>query len=374
MARIAERTQSGFRVLCSRTMDRRVFLQQAALVPAAASAAATAGIPLRGLHLAAPKPDDLEMAHRFIQEVLPKEGVNTLFLEFNYHFRSRRFPDVVDEPALAGDQVRALAETTRRAGLKLVPQLNLLGHQSWAKTTFALLRAHPDFDETPGLSPGNEGIYCRSYCPRHPKVHEIVFGLVDELCELCEATDFHAGMDEVFLLGEAACPRCRDARKAELFADEVRLIRDHLAKTGRTLWMWSDRFLDGAATGIGKWEASLDGTHAELGSIPRDVVMCDWHYEAAHPTAALFALQGFRVASCPWRQSSVAVRQLDQIRAARRDASPVVAERLLGMIQTPWVGFAPFVRACAGDKDAAPDAREAAACFRELFRDLRRGG
>jgi hypothetical protein len=37
------------------------------------------------------------------------------------------------------------------------------------------LRAHPEFDETPGKYPSNEGIYCRSYCPLHPQVHDVVF-------------------------------------------------------------------------------------------------------------------------------------------------------------------------------------------------------
>ena len=102
--------------------------------------------------------------------------------------------------------------------------------------------------------------------------------------------------------------------------------------------------------------------------------MCDWHYEAAHPTAVYFALQGYPVTCCPWLKPSVALRQLDQIRAARRDASPAVAGRCLGMIQTTWTGFAGFLKGYAGDKDATPQAREAALCFKELFADLRRGG
>ena len=35
-----------------------------------------------------------------------------------------------------------------------------------------------EFDETPGKYPNNEGIYCRSYCPLHPEVHEVLFDLV----------------------------------------------------------------------------------------------------------------------------------------------------------------------------------------------------
>jgi hypothetical protein len=352
-------------------MNRRLFLQTAAAAPTAA-AGGTEGV--RGLHLSAPRPEELETVLRFIQEALPKEGVNTLFLEFGYRFRNRRSPKVVDEPALTPEQVQSLAAAARMAGLKLIPLVNLLGHQSWSSRTSALLREYPEFDESPGLYPGNEGIYCRSYCPRHPKVHEVVFGIVDDICELCETSDFHAGMDEVFLLAEDACPRCKGANKAEIFAGEVKLIRDHLAGSGRTMWIWADRFLDGAATGIGKWEASLDGTHPGLNAVPRDVVMCDWHYEAAHPTAVYFALQGYRVVSCPWRKASVALRQLDQMRAARRDASPAVAARMLGMMQTTWVGSSAFARAYAGDKEATAQARESAQCFKELFADLRRGG
>jgi len=51
---------------------------------------------------------------------------------------------------------------------------------------------------------------------------------VDEICEAFETDAFHAGMDEVFYLGEARCPRCGGKDKAELFAGEVQLLRDHL--------------------------------------------------------------------------------------------------------------------------------------------------
>jgi hypothetical protein len=250
--------------------------------------------------------------------------------------------------------------------------INLLGHQSWAKTTFGLLRAHPEFDETPGLYPENEGIYCRSYCPLHPQVHEVLFDLIDELMEATGADTFHAGMDEVFLIGEESCPRCKGKNKADLFAGEVRIVHDHLAANGKTMWIWGDRLIDGSTSGIGKWEASTNDTFAAIAQIPKDVVISDWHYEAAHPTAAYFALQGFPVASSPWRKPGVALRQLDLIRATRRDASPQVAARMLGVVQTTWVGFGPFARAYFGEKTANPQIIEVLSCFKELFRELRR--
>lgn len=110
-------------------------------------------LPVRGIHLGAPKPDEMPLALRFIREALPKEGVNLLVLEFNYKVRYSKRPEVVDSDALTLDQVRELAAAARAVNVRLIPMINLLGHQSWAKTTFGLLRAHPEFDETPGNTP-----------------------------------------------------------------------------------------------------------------------------------------------------------------------------------------------------------------------------
>ena len=109
--------------------------------------------------------------------------------------------------------------------------------------------------------------------------------------------------------------------------------------------MWSDRLIDGQTTGIGEWEASKNGTAAARQSIPKDVLLCDWHYESAHPTMLAFALDGFEVLTAPWRQPAVGVRQLDLIRLGRAEASPEVAARLRGMLQTTW---GPFARVLGG--------------------------
>lgn len=350
---------------------KRILLLLLVSVLACGSVAAQA-LPVRGIHLAAPKPGEIPLALRFINEALPKEGVNTLILEINYGFQFTRRPEMAEDGALSREQLQQLSAACREKGIKLIPMINMLGHQSWAKRTFKLLTAHPEFDETPGLYPDNKDIYCRSYCPRHPGVHAVLFDLIDEVMEVTGATDFHAGMDEVFLLGEDACPRCKGANKAELFAGEVKKIRDHLAARGRTLWIWGDRMIDGGVTGIGKWEASTNGTAPSMQLIPKDVIIADWHYEAAHPTAALFALNGYRVVSSPWRKPGVALRQLDQMRMAKAAAAKDAGERYLGMLQTTWCGFGPFARAYFGEGEVQPNVAEAVLCFRELFRELRK--
>ena len=336
-----------------------------------------AQMPVRGLHMAAPKPADVPRLVRFITEALPKEGVNTLILEINYQYKFQKRPEVADPDALSLDDVKQILAASRKAGVKLIPMINCLGHQSWAKTTFGLLRSHPEFDETPGKYPNNEGTYCRSYCTRHPELHAVLFDLIDELGDAFEADAFHVGMDEVFLLGEAECPRCKGLLKSTLFADEVRRLRDHLAQKQRTMWLWGDRFLDGATTGLGEWEASYNNTHPSIDHVPQDIVICDWHYESATPTAPLFALKGFPVVTSPWRDTKAALGQVELMRSVRANAGEPVAARMRGILQTTWVGAGAFLNAYYGEPQAAgsdKSAAEAARCFRTVFAELRKDG
>ena len=261
-----------------------------------------------------------------------------------------------------------------------MPQINLLGHQSWASHLGNLLRVYPEFDETPLVKlpekyawPNPDKLYCKSYCPLHPKVHEVVFALMDEICEAFEASAFHAGMDEVFYLGEVGCPRCTGKDKAELFAGEVRALRDHLKEQGRALWMWGDRLLDGKTTGMGEWEASLSGTHRAIDMVPLDVVICDWHYERADPTAAYFALYGFNVVTCPWTNQKSAVRQVHDMVTLRENAAPLTSSRARGIVQTVWSGANSFlddldVLKAGGPRKSAKS--NAAECFVRVFDEI----
>ena len=336
---------------------------------------APATIPVRGLHMAAPGKKDVPALIRFIRGPMADEGVNTLILEFGYSFDFKSRPEFSNPSAVGKDDARAIAAACREKGIELIPQINCLGHQSWAKQNGRLLQQHPEFDETPGKYPGNTNIYCRSYCPLHPEVHAVMFDLMDELVRACEARAFHVGLDEVFILADPDCPRCQGKSPADLFAGEVRTLQAHLKTVGCRMWMWGDRFIDGKATRIGKWEASEDGTHAAIDQVPKDIVICDWHYDSAPDTARFFAGKGFDVVECPWRKPAVALAQLQQVRALRAD--PALGRHALGMVQTTWCGFSAFARAyeaqpsgVASDKNAAA---EAARCFVKLFEEIRKG-
>jgi hypothetical protein len=336
--------------------------------------------PVRGLSIAAPSASQVDRFMHFIRDGLVPRQVNTLILRVDFNYQYESHPELRNDNALSREDVKSIAQLCQANNIRVIPQINLLGHQSWANRIGNLLRVYPEFDETPWVKmpekyawPNPDGLYCKSYCPLHPDVHKIVFALVDELCDAFETDAFHAGMDEVFYIGDDKCPRCSGRNQAELFAGEVKRIRDHLAQNNRQLWIWGDRLLDGRLTGLGEWEGSTNDTHPAIDLIPKDVVICDWHYERAEPTAAYFALKGLSVVSCPWKNPDTAAQQVQDIVRLRHHSNSLVKNRALGMVQTVWSGANSFLDnydRFTGNATRPDDEKSEAACFVRVFEEI----
>lgn len=305
--------------------------------------------PLRGFSIGLPSVSQAKQFTDFVEKELAPAGFNTLILRVDWNFDYQSHPELRATSFWKLGDVKSLVAVCAKHKIRIVPQINLLGHQSWASELGKLLEKYPDFDETPWVQlpekyewPNADGLYCKSYCPNHPDVHKVVFACVDELLDAFEASDFHAGMDEVFYIADKKCPRCKGLDPAEVFAAEVNLVRDHLAQSNRQLWIWGDRLIDGKQTGMGEWEASMNNTARALNLIKKDVVICDWHYERPDPTAVLFAMKGFDVLTCPWNRPAVTAKQLDDIVLFRTNSTPAMKARFKGFIQTIWTSFENF--------------------------------
>lgn len=352
----------------------------AALSLCAAENSADKTLPVRAFCIPSPTPNRVDEFIKFIDEELAPRSVNTLILRVDYGFQFASRPEMADKNGLSKEQAQKIAATCKKHQIRIIPLVNLLGHQSWQSNCGKLLRVHPEFDETPNVRfpekykwPNDDRLYCKSYCPRHPQVHEVVFALVDEVCDAFEADAFHAGMDEVFYIGEDQCPRCRGRSKAELFADEVRKLRDHLQPSKRQLWIWGDRLIDGQLTGLGEWEASRNDTHGAVDLIPKDVVICDWHYARADPTPVHFAMKGLDVVSCSWKNPEVAAAQVRDMARFREASAPQMRKHFLGVAQTVWSGSGGFLDEFHGRKPARdqknPDHTESN-CFKRMFEEI----
>ncbi len=275
---------------------------------------------------------------------LTNAGLNVLVVQIDYGLAFDQHPEVRGTGFLSKAEAHHLTEACHANGIRLIPQFSCLGHQSWSSNTGPLLVHHPEFDETPGQFPENKGIYCRSWCPQAPGLAPFVRDLMDEMIDAFDADALHVGMDEVFLLASEHCPRCKGGDPAKLFAGEVNRL--HAQVVGRRkceMLMWADRFLDASGTGYGEWEAAKNGTAPAVDLIPKDIILCDWHYEPLdkypgkpdrYKSLPLLLEKGFRVWPSTWRNPKSATAFSEEARALKDP-------RMLGTLVTTWGAVKP---------------------------------
>jgi hypothetical protein len=285
--------------------------------------------PFKGICLSAPRQADYEMFKRVIAEVLPSLKCNNLVLLLRYRFDFKKHPEVVDKEPITLKQAQEISNLCRQNNIRIIPKMNLFGHQSekGGELRLGLLRAYPDFDETPDLPTVR---YCRSLCPRHPKVKEVIYSLIDEVIDAFKADAIHVGCDEVFEIG--LCPRCKGTPNHQLFAEWINILHSHIVRKRKVeMFMWGDRLLDARTTGYGEWEASENDTYNAIDNIPKDIILCDWHYKKmeSYPSIQIFVNKGFKIVICPWKN-------LEATKAFLEFAAKNNDKKILGVLQTSW--------------------------------------
>ena len=289
--------------------------------------------PWRAVHLLEYNGDkDLEALGEILGK-LTDMGINTVILEVNYNFAFKSHPELRrGSNPITREGARRFAATCRKLGIRLIPEFQSLGHQSWAGETFPLLTVYPLLDLTPGAFPGNKGIYCREWDPLNPAVNKIVFPLMDEIIDAFRADALHVGMDEVFLLGSDLSPSTKGQDPAVLLAKAVNDIHRHLVRDRHVeMLIWGDRLFDGKNNDFGEWEASMNGTAAAIDMIPKDIIVCPWHYEPrdTYPSIPMFLDKGFRVLPAGWKKVDATTALIEY---SRQFDDP----KLLGYMFTTW--------------------------------------
>jgi len=289
--------------------------------------------PWRAIHLLDYNSDSALDALGQNLEQLAGLGINVIILEVDYNFAFKSHPELRRGPnPITREGARRFATLCKKFKIRLIPEFQSLGHQSWKAETFPLLTVYPDFDLTPGAFPNNEGIYCREWDPLNPAVWRTVFALMDEIVEAFRADALHVGMDEIFLLGSERSPSTKGQDSATLFAKAVNEIYSHLVrKRHLEMLLWADRLIDGKTYQLGEWEASTNGTAAAIDMIPRDIIVCPWHYEARqdYPSIPMFIEKGFRVLPAGWKD-------IEATKALIEFSRPHAGPKLLGYMFTTW--------------------------------------
>jgi hypothetical protein len=295
--------------------------------------------PFRGVHLYVPPKREIEHFKRLIR-YLALCKINTIILELGGAMELRRRPqinrawegltaDVRRYPWGQGEftnfnplhgrgkdsvhaeqgggswisqeDMRGILQCAREHQIAVVPEVQSLSHSYW------LCMAHPEIAEWGGDR------YPDTYCPSNPRTYELLFDVLDEVCDVFQPEWLHIGHDELYFYH--ICPQCRKRPAYELLAGDVNKIAAHLRGRGVKCIMWADKLINpdelqvkstkewGTGRQIkyggGRRELCDDAgsyvmeeTWQALDLIPNDVLMCDWYYSFSPDTQDYFARHG----------------------------------------------------------------------------------
>lgn len=271
----------------------------------------------KGIVLTAPLTKDVETVAEFIDKKLAPAGINLIVMQVRYRYKFESHPECTGFDPLDKKDVGLLLDVCKKNGMRLIPKMNLLGHQSGRHAgphdgilhgypgdephvRDGLLSAYPEFDETPEI-PDAEIPYCRHLCLTNPKLYDILFPMTDELIGVFEADGIHVGCDEALQIG--LCPSCRKKSNADLYAGHINKLHEHLSANGKKMYIWGDRLLSDEKTGYGMYESADNGTESAIDKISKDIIICDWHYEnmPEYKSVDIFAEKGFKILLSPWK-------------------------------------------------------------------------
>ncbi|HWZ93981.1 MAG TPA: family 20 glycosylhydrolase, partial [Opitutaceae bacterium] len=198
----------------------------------------------------------------FLLKWLPRYadwGYEELYLHLEDAVEFPRLPGMARRDAYSQKQFVRLVEAATRAGIRVVPIVNLLGHTQYLIKTPELR----DLNElrAPDGSPLERG----QICPLHPRTLEVAEKLLRDIAPFCTAGLVHTGLDESFHIGK--CPRCREeiARigLSAHFAGHVSRLHALTRRLGLRMALWADMFYY---------------IPEAIAQLPRDVVAFEWYY------------------------------------------------------------------------------------------------
>ena len=210
--------------------------------------------------------------------------------------------------SMTKEEVARLKAIADDLGITLIPQINVFGHATMARSAAG---KHAVLDLNPEYQPLFEPLGGWNWCLSNPEARKLLKELITEQYEAFGRPPyFHIGGDEAL---PPSCPDCLDHPFAKLFLDHIKAMNETISSLGAKAMMWHDMLLEG---GDKRWDGFYaNGTHETATGFldfPRDIVICDWFYggaKDAYPTLDYFKSLGFPVMTCPWKDWDGTVSQ-----------------------------------------------------------------
>jgi hypothetical protein len=245
------------------------------------------------------------------------------YADWGYHEVHLHLEDAVEYPSLPGvarrdaytyAQFERLVVAATRAGIKVVPIVNLLGHTQYLIKVPGLR----DLNElrAPDGSPLERG----QICPLHPRTLEIAEKLLHDMAPFCTAGKVHVGLDESFHLGQHPLSRKEVAGigLAAHFARYVHRLHGLVQSRGLKMGLWADMLYFLAEA---------------IPLLPPEVTAYEWYYHAfrRHPRVELFNFAEADIAT-PLRARGIAMYGCPMNGAFRFEPLPHFSDRMANIL------------------------------------------
>ncbi|HWA85097.1 MAG TPA: family 20 glycosylhydrolase [Opitutus sp.] len=248
------------------------------------------------------------------------------YASWGYNEVHLHLEDAVEYPSLRGvarrdaythRQFGRLVDAATRAGINVVPIVNLLGHTQYLIKVPELrdlneLRA----DDGSPLAHGQ-------ICPLHPRTLEVAEKLLRDVRPFCTAGKVHVGLDESFHLGQHPLSKKEIARvgRAAHFARYVKRL---------------DALTHSLDLRLGLWADMLYYIPEAIPLLPKGVTAYEWYYHAFKrwPRVELFNFAEMDIAT-PLRARGLALYGCPMNGAFRYEPLPHFGDRI-GNIVSWW--------------------------------------
>jgi hypothetical protein len=244
-------------------------------------------------------------------------GYNELYLHLEDAVEYPSLPGLARADAYTYRDLERLVTAASRAGIRVVPIVNLLGHTQY-------LIKDPRFRDLNELRAADGSALERGQiCPLHPRMLEVAASLIGDMAPFCTAGKVHVGLDESFQLGRHPLSQAEIARigLAGHFAAHAGRLHSIAARHGLRMGLWADMLalLPEAIPLLPRGTIAYDWYYYPFGRKPR---MEMYNFSEYDLTTAL-AAQGIEYWGCPMNG------------AFRFEPLPLFADRL-GNIRSWW--------------------------------------
>lgn len=140
-------------------------------------------------------------------------------------------------------EMRDIVKFCKERYIDVIPEFDTPGHTSALLSAFSELSCNSENVEIKT----RQGIYKDVICPASDKVFEIVFNILDEMCDIFPYDTFHIGGDEAPSKHWESCPKCQALMKENNITDYadyqcyyMNKIIDYLKTKGKKCIAWND--------------------------------------------------------------------------------------------------------------------------------------